>query len=77
MWIQARLRSERGEVVELGLLADPEDAVGHDAHEEDDEARREDDERAAEIVLGVDGLGGGGRGGRGRGESWQRRKCRR
>ena len=29
-----------GEVVELGLLADPEDAVGHDAHQEDDEARR-------------------------------------
>ena len=48
-----------GEVVELGLLADPEDAVGHDAHEEDDEARREDDEGAAEIVLGVNGLGGG------------------
>ncbi len=29
-----------GEVVELGLLADPEDAVGHDAHEKDDYARR-------------------------------------
>ena len=29
-----------GEVVELGLLADPEDAVGHDAHEENEQARR-------------------------------------
>lgn len=47
------------EIVYLSLLADPEDAVGHDAHEKDDEARRKDDERAAEVVLGVDGLGGG------------------
>ena len=29
-----------GEVVELSLLADPEDAEGHDAHQEDYEARR-------------------------------------
>ena len=28
-----------GEVVELGLLADPEDAVGHDAHEEYEQTR--------------------------------------
>ncbi len=48
-----------GEVVELGLLAHPEDAVGHDAHEEDDQARGEHDERAAKVVLGVDGFGGG------------------
>jgi hypothetical protein len=46
------------EVVELGLLADLEDAVGHDAHEEDNEARGKRDEDAAEIVLGVDGFGG-------------------
>lgn len=32
-----------GEVVELSLLADPEDSVGHDAHEEDEQARRECD----------------------------------
>jgi len=48
-----------GEVVELGLLADPENAVGHDAHEEDDEARGERDQGVPEIVLGVDGFGGG------------------
>lgn len=48
-----------GEIVELSLLADPEDAIGHDAHEEDEQARRECDEDAAEVVLGVDGLGGG------------------
>lgn len=28
-----------GEVVELGLLANPEDAEGHDAHQEDYDAR--------------------------------------
>ena len=48
-----------GEVVELGLLADPENAVGHDAHQENDEARGERDEGVPEIVLGVDGFGGG------------------
>jgi hypothetical protein len=48
-----------GEVVELSLLADPEDAVGHDAHQENDEARGEFDQGAPEIVLGVDGFGGG------------------
>lgn len=48
-----------GEVVELSLLADPEDAVGHDTHEKDDEARGENDKGIAEVVLGVDGLGGG------------------
>jgi len=48
-----------GKVVELGLLADPEDAVGHDAHEEDEQARGERDESAAKIVLGVNRFGGG------------------
>ena len=48
-----------GEVVELGLLADPENAEGHDTHEEDEQARGECDEDAAEIVLGVDGGRGG------------------
>ncbi len=48
-----------GEVVELSLLADPEDAVGHDAHEEDEQARSECDEGAAKVVLGVDSFGGG------------------
>ena len=46
-----------GEVVELSLLPDPENPVGHDAHEENDEARRERDENAAKVVLGVNGLG--------------------
>ena len=48
-----------GEIVELSLLADPEDAVGHDAHQEDDEARRENNESVAEVVFGVDCFGGG------------------
>jgi len=48
-----------GEIVELGLLANPEDAVGHDAHEEDEQARRQYDECATEIVFGVNGFGGG------------------
>jgi len=48
-----------GEVVELSLLADPEDAEGHDAHEEDDEARCECEEDLAEVVLGVNSFGGG------------------
>ena len=48
-----------GEIVELGLLADPEDAVGHDAHHENDEAWRENNESMAEVVLGVDSFGGG------------------
>jgi hypothetical protein len=48
-----------GEVVELGLLADSEDAVGHDAHQEYDEARGEGEQGVPEIVLGVDGFGGG------------------
>ena len=48
-----------GEVVELGLLADPEDADGHDAHQKD-ERRGESAMRAwPEIALGVDGFGGG------------------
>ena len=47
------------EIVELGLLADPENAVGHDAHQEDDEARGECEEDVAEVVFGVDGFGGG------------------
>jgi len=38
-------------VVELGLLSDPEDAVGHDAHEEDEEAWGECDEHAAKVVF--------------------------
>src|ERR1700678_659157 len=48
-----------GEVVELGLLADPEEAVGHNAHQKNQQARGERDERAAEVVPGVDGFGGG------------------
>jgi hypothetical protein len=48
-----------GEVVELRLLPDPEDPVGHDAHQKDKQARGEREQQAAEIVLGVDGFGGG------------------
>lgn len=44
------------EVIELGLLSDPEDAVGHEAHEEDDEARGESEEGVEKIALGVDGF---------------------
>lgn len=47
------------EVVELSLLADPEDAIGHDAHEKDEQARRHGDEQVAKVVLGVNGFGGG------------------
>lgn len=57
-----------GEVVELGLLANPEDAVGHNAHEEDEQARREREQGVPEIVLGVDSLGGGDAQGHGDGE---------
>jgi len=42
----------------LSLLSDPEDAVGHNAHQENDEAWREHDQRAPEAALGVDGFGG-------------------
>ena len=59
MWIPVRFAVGAGEVVELGLLAEPEDSVGHDAHQEDDEARREREEDVAEVVFGVDGFGGG------------------
>ena len=48
-----------GEVVELSLLSDPEDAEGHDAHQEDEQARGECDQDLAEVVFGVDGFGGG------------------
>ena len=48
-----------GEVVELGLLADPEDAVGHDGHQKNQQARGERDEDAAEVMLGVYGFGRG------------------
>src|SRR5271156_733669 len=48
-----------GEVVELGLLADPEDAVGQNAHQKNQQTRGERDEDAAEVVLGVNGFGGG------------------
>ena len=48
-----------GEVVELGLLADPEDAVGHDAHQKDEQAGREYEQGMPEIALGVNGFGGG------------------
>lgn len=48
-----------GEEVELGLLADPENAIGHDAHEVDKQTRRKRDENAAEVVLRVDRGGGG------------------
>ena len=48
-----------GEVVELSLLADPENAVGHDTHKVDEQARGQRDEDVAEVVLGVNGFGGG------------------
>lgn len=48
-----------GEMVELGLLADPEDAKGHNTHQKDQQARGEYEERFPEIVLGVDGFAGG------------------
>jgi hypothetical protein len=48
-----------GKVVKLGLLADPEDAVSHDAHQEDEQARGERDERTAEVVLRVNRSGRG------------------
>jgi hypothetical protein len=48
-----------GELVELGLLAHPEDAIEHDAHQKYDETRREHDEGMPEVVLGMNGFAGG------------------
>jgi hypothetical protein len=48
-----------GELVELRLLTDPEDTVGHYTHQKNDKTRRKGDEGAPEIVLGVNGFGGG------------------
>src|SRR3984893_18553536 len=47
------------ELIELRLLADPEDAVGHHAHQEDKNARGEHNQDAPEIALGVNGFPGG------------------
>lgn len=47
-----------GDVVELRLLADPENAVGHDAHQKNQNSRREHDQVLPEIALGVDSFGG-------------------
>lgn len=46
-----------GKVVELGLLADSEDAKGHHAHQEDQQAWRERNQRVPKIALGVDRFG--------------------
>jgi len=48
-----------GEVVELSLLPNPENAISHNAHEKNNEARRERNEDTAKVVLGVNGLGRG------------------
>jgi len=47
------------EVVELRLLAVPENAEGEEAHEVHDQPRRESDERGGEPVLGMDGFARG------------------
>jgi len=44
------------QMVELGLLPDPEDAEGGDAEQPDQEARPEVDKRADQIVFAVDGI---------------------
>ena len=48
-----------GELVELRLLADPEDAVRHDAHQKYDETGREHDQGMPEVMLGMNGFAGG------------------
>ena len=48
-----------GKVIELSLLPDPEDSVGHDAHEENNEARGERNQDAAKVMLGVNRLSRG------------------
>ena len=47
------------EVVELRLLADPENTEGHHAHQKDKQARSERGQDMPEIALGVNGFGGG------------------
>lgn len=48
-----------GKVIELRLLSDPENAVGHHAHQKNDEARQERNQRMPEIALGMNGFAGG------------------
>src|SRR5262252_1379024 len=43
-----------GEVIELGLLADPEDAESHHAHEEDQEPRGKRQQNMAEVMFRMD-----------------------
>lgn len=47
-----------GELVELRLLADPEDAVRHHAHQKDEKTRRKNDKGVPEIAFGVNGFTG-------------------
>src|SRR5579872_2726279 len=42
-----------GKLVELRLLAHPENAIGHDAHQIHDEPRRERHQRVPQVVLGM------------------------
>jgi hypothetical protein len=59
-------------VVELGLLADPEDAEGDEADQVHPQARQ-GSERAPEVVFAVHGFQGGRSASRGRAGSWRLR----
>lgn len=48
-----------GEVVELRLLADPENAESEEAHHVHDQWRSERDQRVQEVAFGVDRFRGG------------------
>lgn len=48
-----------GELVELRLLANPEDAQGHDTHQKNDQTRRKSGENVPQIALRVDAVVGG------------------
>lgn len=47
-----------GEVIQLRLLAHPKDAIGHHAHEKNDETRRQHHQCMPQVALGVDRLAG-------------------
>jgi len=48
-----------GELIELRLLADPEDANGHYAHQKEKQPGRECDQHVPQIALGVHRVVGG------------------
>ena len=73
---QERLRSRARQMVELGLLAEPENSQRHKAHHVHQQPRRQCDQGAPQIVLAVNGFAAA-RADPAPAASWPQQRCRR